>query len=604
MVLSKLESLPNEILIDIFEKYINGVDILVAFSHQLNRRFDKLLSQCRRHQFDFICCRKDDFRFCVGLMPFYFEKIEELALSERNTPSQIYAFLSFFPSFVPFKQLRQLHFHYDAEAVDPVQIQTALLSLSHTTISSLSIRGINTASQFSLSNVILEIFYIPTLKQFSLAFELEDPNWRRLPPTSSNIEHLTISGVHCQWTDLQFIFRCASKLKYFNVQLTASSYHIPDYFTSPIVPMTDTVPVAMLHTFILYFQQHDLTTFDMLAQCLRSMPSLQRLEISAHDRLIGASAWETLIQTSLPLLTRFNLKTTEYTLRRRDIDEILNSFQSSFWTAKKNFRLMISKNERLYFNSALMNHVRGRRRRELDMSNSLMLGPPVAGWRIALNCALNKDLHMMDAITSLRLSGMSTLPSCEHYLKNVKYLTVDYLSESLFEWITTSIACSSIKELAIFNSEKASRLIISLLNHATNISSLQINLDLSFTWQISQCRKDGRLKCLDLSERRHRFNKEDIIVIEQLFPSIEHLVINTENLNNVPLLKVYMSHLRSLTFKIIHPHFHALDDYQQKLWDYRLRERTQFFFQREANWVTIWIDSAALEESFWQIFAE
>ena len=48
MSISKLESLPNEILVQILEKYINGMDILVAFLYQQNQRFDALISQCQR----------------------------------------------------------------------------------------------------------------------------------------------------------------------------------------------------------------------------------------------------------------------------------------------------------------------------------------------------------------------------------------------------------------------------------------------------------------------------------------------------------------------------------------------------------------------------
>jgi hypothetical protein len=36
MSFSKLESLPNEILIDTFEKYIHGLDIFVVLVDQLN----------------------------------------------------------------------------------------------------------------------------------------------------------------------------------------------------------------------------------------------------------------------------------------------------------------------------------------------------------------------------------------------------------------------------------------------------------------------------------------------------------------------------------------------------------------------------------------
>ncbi|CAF4850368.1 unnamed protein product, partial [Rotaria socialis] len=41
-----LESLPNEILIDILENYINGIDIFTAFVGQLNSPIDDLIAQC------------------------------------------------------------------------------------------------------------------------------------------------------------------------------------------------------------------------------------------------------------------------------------------------------------------------------------------------------------------------------------------------------------------------------------------------------------------------------------------------------------------------------------------------------------------------------
>ncbi|CAF4750191.1 unnamed protein product, partial [Rotaria sp. Silwood1] len=73
MSLSKLESCPNEILTDIIEKYIHGVDLLRAFRFQLNRRFDSLIIQSQRLRFDFIQCHKDDFRLCMGLLPAYID---------------------------------------------------------------------------------------------------------------------------------------------------------------------------------------------------------------------------------------------------------------------------------------------------------------------------------------------------------------------------------------------------------------------------------------------------------------------------------------------------------------------------------------------------
>ncbi|CAF1550406.1 unnamed protein product [Rotaria sp. Silwood1] len=141
--MSKLESLPNEILTDILEKYTNGVDLLRVFSFQLNQRFDALITQCQRVRFDFIQCQKDDFRFCMELVPAYLDKIEELAISEQDTPGQVNAFLSLFPSFELFKQLRTLYIHFDDDAIDWRIIERALNSLSQTAIETLSIKSMN-----------------------------------------------------------------------------------------------------------------------------------------------------------------------------------------------------------------------------------------------------------------------------------------------------------------------------------------------------------------------------------------------------------------------------------------------------------------------------
>ncbi|CAF4800861.1 unnamed protein product, partial [Rotaria sp. Silwood1] len=164
MSVSKLESLPNEILATIIEKYINGIDLLRAFSFQLNQRFDSLIIQCQRLRFDFIQCDQDDFRFCIGLLPAYIDKIEELAISEQDTPGQVYAFLSFFPSFAVFKRLRKLYFHCNDEALDWNIVETALNSLSQTTIDTLSIKTSIKENRFSLGNTIARIFGLKSLK--------------------------------------------------------------------------------------------------------------------------------------------------------------------------------------------------------------------------------------------------------------------------------------------------------------------------------------------------------------------------------------------------------------------------------------------------------
>ncbi|CAF1145009.1 unnamed protein product [Rotaria sp. Silwood1] len=219
MPLSNLESLPNELLIDIIEKYINGVDLLRAFDFQLNQRFNALITRCQRLRFDFIRCQKDDFRFCMNLLPAYIDKIEELFISEQDTPGQVDAFLSFLPSFESFKQLRTLYFHFDGEVIEWQIVERALNSLSKTTINTLSIKATNTDNRSSLGNVIVDLFRLKSLKQFSLMSKIDSINWSDLAKVSSNIEHLTISGIHFRFQDLQYIFKCTPHLKYLDVDL-------------------------------------------------------------------------------------------------------------------------------------------------------------------------------------------------------------------------------------------------------------------------------------------------------------------------------------------------------------------------------------------------
>ncbi|CAF4862197.1 unnamed protein product, partial [Rotaria socialis] len=73
MPVSKLELLPNEILTDLFEKYMTGSDIAVGFANLQNQRFNSHISQCRRFYFDFFICRKDHFTLAPRRLPVHLE---------------------------------------------------------------------------------------------------------------------------------------------------------------------------------------------------------------------------------------------------------------------------------------------------------------------------------------------------------------------------------------------------------------------------------------------------------------------------------------------------------------------------------------------------
>jgi hypothetical protein len=108
------------------------------------------------------------------------------------------------------------------------------------------------------------------------------------------------------------------------------------------------------------------------------------------------------------------------------------------------------------------------------------------------------------------------------------------------------------------------------------------------------------LKYLDISIPHHTFEEKDLHTISVLFPGIEHLAINTINLSNVPMLLNYLPHLRSLTFRMMDAPFPLINEYEQGIVDDGLRKAANFLFQRDDDWVTVWIDQEALTDRYWQ----
>ncbi|CAF1369915.1 unnamed protein product [Rotaria magnacalcarata] len=197
---SKLESLPNEILYDIIEKYINEVDLLRAFSYQLNQRFDAIFSRSQRLCFNFIQRRKDDFRICMGLLLAYMDKIEPLAISERDTPGQVEAFLSFFPSFDLFRQLRTLYFDFDCGtrlAVD--NIDKSLLQWLTKYVNCGGIKELIITSSKEATDALNALrTYVTNMDFLCVSFSLLVTNINVFVASNNRIRHLDIS--HCEHT--------------------------------------------------------------------------------------------------------------------------------------------------------------------------------------------------------------------------------------------------------------------------------------------------------------------------------------------------------------------------------------------------------------------
>ncbi|CAF3322907.1 unnamed protein product [Rotaria sp. Silwood2] len=339
------------------------------------------------------------------------------------------------------------------------------------------------------------------------------------------------------------------------------------------------------------------------------MPNLYHLEVlNSHNRFFNASDWQILLETSLPQLTYFTLKISAARLSQHSLDNIhrsLTSFQTPFWIENKNFNIFIM----MYkcFGDIIFNYQPiDPRRHQFDIDfNSQINSGTVQFWTVPERSIID-NRFLMDSITSLRLSAEDPLPPSQYYFENVKCLKVDCLNSSLLEWITTHIRLSKITELKIPGPKMEFHVVTSLIALIENILSLQIEFNRLILQQIGLIRTNKNIKRLDISfsllYNQQAFQKEDICIIADLFPLIEHLKIDTIDFDSVPFLYTCFPHLHSLTFKIIDLTLPMFDSFKEQQWDNRLRIKMKLTFKRAGEWLTIWIDEVTLQESNWQSF--
>ncbi|CAF3709761.1 unnamed protein product [Rotaria sp. Silwood1] len=355
------------------------------------------------------------------------------------------------------------------------------------------------------------------------------------------------------------------------------------------------IPTSTLSTLVLYFQRDSSITMDMLTEYLTCIPVLKHLEIKAHSKLLDANAWKMLLETSLPLLTHFTLQTTTFRIEEVDLQDVLISFQSSYWISKKNFNIIVTKHEYSDFDGFGIDKMKHIVRCEFDW-------PVIQCWIAPKRTGNNNNLMIVNKEINLRIDDMNSFVSCHYYFDNVKCLIVDNMDSSLLKWVKTHVNCSRIRQLAIIRSQENTDALAALLASLTNMSLLYITFDVLFENMYAFMRKSNYVKHLDISLSEHLFNGEDIIIIGKCFPSIEHLKINTSNLHNVSLLKKYLIHLRSLSVVISINRRGFFENYDRKKWKYDQRRQIKFLFQVTDDTMTVWLDQAAFEEPFWETF--
>ncbi|CAF1181960.1 unnamed protein product [Rotaria sordida] len=301
MFLSKLEDLPDEILIEICI-YLNAIDVINAFG-QLNNRLERTIRQFRSDINLQYLTLKQFQRCCFHLLPYNAEYIVKLTLNTWYSPGEISLFNK---SIAKYNSLHDFL---------PSLKQLWLINFSNQDVDILP-------KILSIERLMIDIdSQIPLLQSTRILLD------QYLFCTSNTIKELRLYGAEegiilqhdvavmmCQWLekliisvatldDLILILRRAPNLVKLHIEVNIFSVDVPKQYAT-----VDMMPKYM-KDFHLWIKDKRLLIFDDLYNILINMPTIERLslEIETDDILYSQGyRWKELL-SNLPKLSRLDM---------------------------------------------------------------------------------------------------------------------------------------------------------------------------------------------------------------------------------------------------------------------------------------------------------
>lgn len=301
MFLSKIEDLPDEILIEIC-LYLNGVDVVNAFG-QLNTRFERAIGQFRC-DFNLQYLTYNQFqRCCFHLIPYNAEHIVKLTINKWYSPGEISIF-------------NQSVAHYNS-------LQDFLPSLKQLWLINFSNEDVDLLPKILfVEKLMIDIdSQIPLFHSTKIALD------KYLFCTPNHIREMRLYGAEdgialqhdiavmlCQWLekltisvstldDLILVFRRAPNLIKLHVEVNVLSVDVPkQYATVEMMP-------KHMKDFHLWIKDKRLLIFEDLYNILTHMPTIERLSLEIESDDVNFSQgdrWKELL-CNLPKLSRLEM---------------------------------------------------------------------------------------------------------------------------------------------------------------------------------------------------------------------------------------------------------------------------------------------------------
>lgn len=504
--ITKIESLPNELLIECFE-YLHAIDIFHSFD-DLNRRFSALI-------------RSIPLRLSVGrvekskLIQFgqkllssshIKNQVKSLIVTKKGAFANLQTLFSFIP-LNEFTQLQALIFSYlNISSNDEILSMLPLLPyLRYFCVGDVSDSKNQILQSLSRSTVkILSLEKIPERASFNYSF--------------MSLTHLTIS--QCSINELYQFFKHSPILKCLNINYLSSSSG-----RNSNKSKAQHGQAIHLQRLVVDNCYDGFDTFELL---LRQTTNLRFLMLHSYDdvNMADATRWRKLISDALGLLNVFKFIFHCPTKDDDDDHSIIDKFQifqTGFWHERHQWytEYVINQDEAIIYTIPYM----------LDSYEIIFNGK--RHYSHSLSSA-----NIFQKVTDLKVNIGSIVDNDQYYFPNVKSLSLNnvtddanhdyrYLNFEDVQCLKTMINLCNLTHLEIsltFQWESPS-FILQLIKEASNISSLKadktILMELWKNRQLCEWFKTIRKLDIVVHEWNMDVNGEDIIKISQIFNNME-----------------------------------------------------------------------------------
>ncbi|CAF0829008.1 unnamed protein product [Adineta steineri] len=317
----KLEMLPNELLLDLFE-YFDCIYLLRSF-FGYNNRFNQLIYiYLQTHQLNLEFISKDNFdlisqKYLSSLT----HHIISLRLSNEQTPNLSNLLFSSNFTIDNFFYLQSLYLHYIPSLDILIEITYYCKNLIYLTDLTIIKCNINEKLKNCI-NLFHNIWNIPKLSYCNLdGIELKCFSLSFMSKISLTIKKLFIENISCDLSYLFCILNCTPNLE----QLSTTIY---SYSTNTNL---DAI-IESMKSLKIYYQG----SIDSLKTILSQMPNLTHLKIETLDLIMDGNVWKQILNDYLFKIEIFQLKMKlEFEGNDTDVEnsvnQLLDSFNTRFW---------------------------------------------------------------------------------------------------------------------------------------------------------------------------------------------------------------------------------------------------------------------------------